>query len=290
MKPLSINHPLSLPPVLSSQGMGLSNGILNEYKLPPGELALPAYPDPVICFTLGQPYQLFQKFDDHTHQKLSHSGQFSLVPAEMPSYWQWAQAAHIVIVQVDSDFLDSVATELGQYEPHSIEFGSAFEASDEHLTHLVMLLRSESQGRGVGTQLYTDSLMQALAICLLQRYSKASNASWHPIGKLTRSALQQLVAYIEANLAEDLTLQQLSRIAGLSSHYFATSFKNATGMTPHQYVIQRRVQKAKRLLICDRTLTIAQVAATVGFSDQSHLCRHLRRQLKVTPKQLRQQS
>lgn len=288
MKPSSIEDFLATSPVLSKQAVG--NGLLSEYKLPPGELSLPACPNPVICWTLGESYRLFQEINSHSHQKLSHRGQFSLVPAGLPSYWQWVQVAHILTVQIDSAFLADVATDLGQYCPHPIEFCLTFEASDEHLTHLVMLLRLELQGNGLGTQLYIDSLMQALVICLLKRYSVFSDTCWHPIGKLSRTVLQQLVDFIEANLAEDLTLQQLSRIAGLSSHYFATSFKNATGMTPHQYVIQRRVQVAKRLLMCDRTLTIAQIATTVGFSDQSHLCRHLRRQLKVTPKQLRQQS
>ncbi|MEO0457523.1 MAG: AraC family transcriptional regulator [Cyanobacteria bacterium P01_A01_bin.114] len=271
-------------------GIGSGSGILNEHELPPGELSLPACPDPVVCFTLGQPYPLFQKFDGHSHQNLSRSGLFSLVPAGIPSYWQWDQAAHVLTLQLDSAFLGEVATELGQYSARPIEFCSTFEASDEHLTHLVMLLRSETKGLGVGTQLYSDSLMQALAICLLQRYRSTPGTCWQPTGKLSRVMLQQLVDYIEANLAADLTLPELSRVVGLSAHYFVTSFKNATGTTPHQYVIQRRVQTAKRLLICDRTLTIAQVAAAVGFADQSHLCRHLRRLLKVTPSQLRQQS
>lgn len=290
MKPLPTDPPLCPSLVLSSQGIDLGNGILNEYKLLPGELSLPASSDPIVCFTLGEPYSLFQKFNGQSHQKLSHSGQFSLVPAEVPSYWQWNQAAHLITVQLDSNFLGNVATELGRYGPHPIEFCPTFEASDEPLNHLVMLLRSELQGLGVGTQLYTDALMQAFATCLLLRYGSSPDTRWHPTGKLSRTVLQQLVDFIEANLAEDLTLPQLSCIAGLSPHYFATSFKQATGMPPHQYVIQRRVQVAKQLLMRDRSLTIAQIATTVGFSDQSHLCRHLRRQLKVTPKQLRQQS
>ena len=74
----------------------------------------------------------------------------------------------------------------------------------------------------------------------------------------------------------------------MSPHHFARSFKAATGLSPHQYVIQQRVQRAKTLL-SGTDLTVAEVAMAVGFSNSSHLAHHVRRLLDVTPGALRRE-
>jgi len=73
----------------------------------------------------------------------------------------------------------------------------------------------------------------------------------------------------------------------MSPYHFARSFKAATGLSPHQYVVHRRVERAKALL-ADTGLTIAEVARAVGFSNHSHLASHVRRLLGVSPRALRQ--
>ena len=72
----------------------------------------------------------------------------------------------------------------------------------------------------------------------------------------------------------------------MSPHHFARSFKTTTGLTPHKYVIHRRVERAKALL-SDTDLAVAEVAAAVGFSNPSHLAHHVRRLLGVSPGALR---
>jgi AraC family transcriptional regulator len=95
--------------------------------------------------------------------------------------------------------------------------------------------------------------------------------------------------YIYAHLDQDLSLSELAAIAQMSPHYFSQLFKRSIGITPHQYVIRVRVERAKELLT-QGNLSIAEVAKTVGFVDQSHLHRHCKRLLGVTPKMLQQLS
>lgn len=87
---------------------------------------------------------------------------------------------------------------------------------------------------------------------------------------------------IEDRLAENLSLDDLASEVGLSPSHFASLFRKATGLPPHGYVMQRRLARACSLLKTTR-LSIGEIAATVGFYDQSHLVRHMRRVMGVTP-------
>jgi AraC family transcriptional regulator len=78
----------------------------------------------------------------------------------------------------------------------------------------------------------------------------------------------------------------MAAVAGRSPYHFARQFKGATGLPPHQYVIARRVERARQLLE-GGDLSLADVAAHAGFSDQSQFCHHFKRLVGVTPRQSR---
>lgn len=103
-----------------------------------------------------------------------------------------------------------------------------------------------------------------------------------PSGGLPPRTLQRVREYVEANLENHIHLQALARIAGFSTSHFARAFKESEGVTPHLYIVQRRVRRAQALLA--RTdLPIAEIAAMSGFSDQSHCTRRFREQVGVNP-------
>ena len=106
-------------------------------------------------------------------------------------------------------------------------------------------------------------------------------------GTLSRWRLRAIVEYIEEHLDADQTLERLAATARLSVYHFARQCKAATGLPPHQHVILRRVERAKQLLQAGTGLSLAEVAAHAGFSDQSQFSRHLKRLVGVTPGQFR---
>ncbi|MBV8882715.1 MAG: helix-turn-helix transcriptional regulator [Chroococcidiopsidaceae cyanobacterium CP_BM_RX_35] len=103
---------------------------------------------------------------------------------------------------------------------------------------------------------------------------------------LTDAQLQRAIDHIHTHLDQELTLEQIAAVINISPTYFASLFKRATGISPHQYVIQQRVERAKMMLL-KTDLAIADIALQVGFSSQSHLTQQFKRFTGITPKQVR---
>ena len=107
-----------------------------------------------------------------------------------------------------------------------------------------------------------------------------------PRGGLPAAALRSVTDYVEENLAEGLTLEEISAVAHMSQFHFSRLFKASTGLSPHRYVVGRRVERARELL-AKTALPLHEVARLAGFTDQSHLAKHFRRHLGVTPSRFR---
>ena len=132
---------------------------------------------------------------------------------------------------------------------------------------------------------YGESLITALAIRLLHGYGVVQPKTSNKTYGLSKIALKRVLEYIDAHLEQRLGITQLAAIAQISPHYFCKRFKQSTGFTPHQYLIRRRVERSQQLLQTG-AMTISQVAQAVGFANQSHLNRHCKNLLGVTPKQI----
>lgn len=91
-----------------------------------------------------------------------------------------------------------------------------------------------------------------------------------------------MLLFVEQNLDDDLSLATLAAVAGLSASHFARRFKAALGEAPHRYVLARRVNGAKRLLL-ESDLPLAEIAAETGFSSQAHLTGIFGRTVGMTP-------
>ena len=105
-------------------------------------------------------------------------------------------------------------------------------------------------------------------------------------GGLPAAAMRRVDEYMEAHLTENIELSMLAAIVNLSVFHFAREFKRSTGLSPHNYLVRKRVERAKNML-ARTNCSLSEIALTVGFSDQSHLARHFRKIVGSTPKQFR---
>jgi AraC family transcriptional regulator len=155
--------------------------------------------------------------------------------------------------------------------------------TDLALRHIALALRAGVQSGDALDRMYGEALSTALAVHLLREYGTAVLRPKRPYGGLPREKLVRAVEYIQDQLDTDLTVSGIAQAVGLSPDHFTTLFKMSTGQSPHQYVIEARVRKAKELLT-KGNFTISEAAYRVGFVDQSHLTRHFKRVFGMPPK------
>jgi AraC family transcriptional regulator len=96
----------------------------------------------------------------------------------------------------------------------------------------------------------------------------------------------RVIDYVHANAGANLSLVAMAEIAGVSPSHFVLVFTRATGLTPHQYVLRVRIERAK-LQLENRTLSIAEVSRLSGFRTQEHFTKVFRKMVGVTPREFR---
>lgn len=169
-----------------------------------------------------------------------------------------------------------------------LELATELRTRNSKIEQLGMMLRSELyQGNSGMGQLYVESLANALVVNLLRDYSGTKPQVAVYEGGLGNRALLKVTDYINDRLTQSIKIKDLAEFIGISQFHFSRLFKQSTGISPHQYVMQQRIELAKKLLKkADRS--IAEVALDCGFNSQSHLGKYFRAMTGMTPRVYRQ--
>jgi AraC family transcriptional regulator len=274
-------------PLLTSQISGWKGIQFAHYRQPAWETPEILTPHYIISITLKPP-EFVEIVSEGTRQSFD-------VP---PSYWmqvyppnlsyrvRWSGigGTEFFHFYVDPQFLAQSAYEL--FQSNRVELLLHFKESDALVHQIGLAIAAELQRDGVGTVFYLDSLMTALSAHLLHRYTVNSQIAKPRFGGLPKYKLRRAIEYMQDRLSENISLQEIAQEVGMSQYYFCRLFKQSTGRSPYQYLIQQRVEKAKRLLQQNQ-LSTAEIALAVGFCDQSQLTRHFKRMTGLTPKQIR---
>lgn len=214
---------------------------------------------------------------------LRQVGDIDLIPSGVTGGFDAETAYDSLEVCLSPAILDQVAAETRRARPAG-GFDVRHQLRNDRIVHLAHALAAESGAGSPSGPLYADSIGIALAIQLLGMTGHEPHRS----GRLSGQQLKRVLDFIETHLERPLTLELLSREAGVSSSHLRTWFKVAMGTTVHRYVLRRRVERA-RFLILNRDLRPTEVALEVGFAHQSHLSRWMRRELGYTPGDLRRE-
>lgn len=173
--------------------------------------------------------------------------------------------------------------ELMPDRPKHQGFRRQHQAKDKHLQMLIQALLVEADMGGPNGKLYVDSLFTALATHFVNHYSIEQTVDFPILQTSERQRMANVVDYIEAHLTDDISLSDLAFHAGLSKFYFARLFKQSVGLSPHKYVMKRRIERSAQRL--KQGQSINQVAHQFGFSDQSHFTRSFKQLKGSTPRQ-----
>lgn len=258
------------------------------------ELSVPPLPKHhAIIYLNRQPLDLTQRLDGRLRKERVHYGEVAIIPTG--PHWEWEfkgeTKSDMLPLCLEDAFVREVAEKV-DVDPDGVEIVPLLGGRDLRIEQIGLLLKAEVEAKGLlGGRLYAESLATALAIHLIRNHSflgktVARKAAREHNGGLSRRALKDAIDYVGDNLEKDLKLAEIAGAAHMSPYHFSRLFKQSTGLTPHRYVIERRVQRSKELL-GGSTLPIAEIALLCGFANQSHLNRHFKRLLGVNPKALR---
>lgn len=284
MKPTPVDQAQpSYLPLLSSQNLGWENIQVNQFHNPAGEALCHFRDEHAICLSLApRPVPFLHVKGNKTFTGLYGKGDISITPANVPLFARWDDDDRFLEIRLLSRFIQDVARETLDQDPDQLELRPAFRTRDPRLESIGMMLLAELEQENVGGRLYIESLANILAVHLIRQYTGVQSHLPGYEGGLPQRQLRQVLDYIQEHLDQDLKLADLAQLADMSQFHFSRLFKQSLGLTPYQYLLQQRVERAKQLLK-QRDRTIVEIALLCGFNSHSHLSKQFRQLTGITP-------
>jgi AraC family transcriptional regulator len=274
--------------ILSSAATNWRSLIVEEHHIPYLELNGSKFVHNVVGVNLGKPVPSEVKKRGRFRRILNKTGSISLFPSHQSYFARMNPGknrfAHALYVVVEPALVNEVAADLGIH-PDSVELVGQQGVIDPALLHIAMALRDGLRIGCAEDAMYGESLSLALAVHLLRRYAAVPADLQRLRGGLSQEKLRLAVEYIQDQLETGLSVSGIARTVHMSPFHFARLFKQSTGKSPYQYVVQARAKRAKELLKSGK-FSIIEIAHRLGFADQSHLTRQLKDVFGATPKML----
>jgi AraC family transcriptional regulator len=286
--PLDWHKMLPLEPDASSDRLGwVGLDALRCRKVPAFDLSPPAITHHRLVLHIRPPEEMDLVYEGVKRHVPHPAGAISVVPAGSPALWRASGRRDTLHIYLEPGLVARVAAEAFDLDPARLTVPPLDTLDLPQLRAAMWAVDAELTAGGAGGPLAAESLANVLAVQLIRHVSAPRRAARGRDGTLPRGRLRAVVEYIEEHLDASPTLEQIAAVARLSAYHFARQFKAATGLPPHQYVIMRRVERARQLLQGGGDLPLAEVAASAGFSDQSQFSHHFKRLVGVTPRQFR---
>ncbi len=275
----AIKQILPYAPILSSHAIGWQ-GVHLEYHRQPAH-DTPDYSFPHNTITIGLGYKAREFGVNGRIYKDFVPGNIGIIPANYEIKTQAYGNAEFILLAVEPSKMALTAYE--SIDIDRLEILPQIFGFDPLIYQIGLELKKELETTGIDSCIYAESMATALAVHLIKRYSAQPQAIKEFTDGLPKYKLREVITYINEYLDQNLTLVELAAVIKMSPHYFATLFKQSTGLAPHQYVTKCRIEKAKQLLRC-KELTILEVSQLVGFVSPSHFAKVFRKHTTTTPK------
>jgi AraC family transcriptional regulator len=259
----------------------------------PGMRSEYAWLPPDGTVTTTEPYQVGVSFSAHTQAMYERAGRARRLDIPAGTVFlnghqrvRWAEVTEpteALEIYPDLGLLRTV-TETPATEP--IEIRPEAAVRDSLVLGMAAVLKRVHVGGGDLDELAASTLAHRLAHHVADHYGHRRSTRRPTVGGLDRTLIERVGAYVDDRLGEPLLLDDLAAEARLSAFHFARCFKATTGLTPHEFVTMRRMERAKTLLLTTRD-SVFEVAYAVGFSNVGHFRRLLRRYTGFAPADLR---
>ncbi|MGK5112250.1 MULTISPECIES: helix-turn-helix domain-containing protein [unclassified Geodermatophilus] len=252
------------------------------YRYGPSDVVVPPLRDyTVVAYRRGVTPMRRRVDTTWTAEELG-PGDVSLLTRAVGSHWVWPRDIEVVHVYLTHDELTATCRQMYERDVADVELHDTVKAEDPAIYRTILQIAHEAAQGAAGSRLMVDSLSCQLAVQILRRHAHVLFRECGGSDGLTFEQDRAVRDYVHDHLAETVSLDDLAAVARLSRFHFARKFRATIGTTPHAFVLQQRVERARTLL--ERTGTpIPDIAASCGFADQPHLTREFKKRVGVTP-------
>jgi len=280
VNPALIPHSSARVSLRSSASLGWSGFGAELLGVAAGAHRVPPQAHHRIGVHVGAPVRAVCRCNGQRSARIQAHGDADVVPAGLDGEWADDASCTILSISIADDFARTTFDQL-ELRGAGAQIHPQFQLRDARFQHLAWAMRAELEAEDTSDPLYAESLCTAMLVRL------AGVASRLESGRRTLSprAAARVIDYIEANLDTRLTLTELAALVELSVPHFKVLFRDTMGMPVHRHVVERRVERAKALLLQGR-LSASQVALDTGFAHQSHMAHWMKRLLGVTPRDI----
>lgn len=209
-------------------------------------------------------------------------GRFCLLPRDDESIWHIRSRLDFVHLYYTDAYLRNVAVQVWDREPARLYLTAIAFADDETIRRLYEMFIVNCDWTDQANYLQMNSCAVLLLNHLVLHYSNVDWAAPRIKGGLSPATQRRVLDWIEANLDQPLVLATMAAQARLSEYHFAHMFRQSVGSAPHQYVMQRRLEKAKALA-CGTSLPLSEIAMRCGFSSAAHMSHRFKRRYGLAP-------
>jgi len=233
-----------------------------------------------LMVQVGAPTTFEWKEGNQWRQTQLQPGDFCLQSHGEINTPRWHNPLEFLAIALEPAFVNQIFHDTKA--PDKISFQQRWGGFDPVIAQFATRMSRELES-GFGGALYSESMGLAFALHLLEQHGERTSKLPRPRGRLSSLQLKQVLDFIHDYLTDELSLVDLATQANLSAYHFARLFKQSIGLSPHQYVLQNRVERARRLIESGH-LTLTDIGFQVGFYDQAHFTKAFKQLVGVSPK------
>lgn len=275
------------PPLASSGSIAWDGVLLEQHSVAAQETPIWHIPAVFLHLQTGAPARHDWRSAGKLHRTVAGTRSIHLLPPGPDRSLANRDQTEGIVLSIAPAFLQKVLAD--SLPGGRLELVEKFAFEDGQIERLVAALHIETEAGAPTGRLFGQTLASALVVYLAQRYSTSPPKFSAHRGGMPSARLKRVLDYIGAKLDEDLSLLVLANVVGMNLYYFARLFKQSTGLSPHRYVLEQRVARAKQLLHTPE-MTVLEAGVRTGFGDQGHFTKVFRRFVGVTPTKFRAQA
>lgn len=272
----------------ASDALGWKDVAQRSYRYRSQDVEIP----PMACFMIVHYRRgetpMDRQFDGRWTRTTCDPGHFSLLSRAVNSHWHWTKDVEVSHVYLTDELMCRVASDMQGKAVAEVQLDDVLRGSDPIVGHIAGEVTREAMQQGIGGPMYAEALSVQLAVHLLRTYAICKFKAPGDACRLSDREIHRLEDYVDAHLHHSITLEDMAQALGMGVWTLNRHLRRTLNVSAYAFVVERRIQRARHLLRVG-DLSLKEIAAAVGFSDQAHMTRMFRAKLGMTPGQYRSQ-